>query len=117
MRHLNEFGHIFNSGTRSPLDTNTVYGRIVYEPEDMNQTETNRQYMIFREMGVQQDGPTISTSSTLSPYLDPGYGSNFGPELHGSENGEYAKKDPKHQPPGKFGHPVTSISPKQVCIP
>jgi hypothetical protein len=120
-RHLNEFGQILSTGTRSPEETDAVYGKVVtaefYNSDDINQTESINSVRLLKEIGLQQDGPTFATKSTSKPFIvsNPGFEPKFG-DIDNEEidDNVYSKIDPKHQPPGTFGSPYTSIGPKQV---
>jgi len=119
-RHLNQFGQIFSDGTRSPQEADTVYGRIIYKPEENNQTEDYSSVMFLEGKTLQRDGPTYATKTTTTPFIVPNLG--FGHKFDNNENEATdeeekiypKKKDPIHKPPGFFGTPYTSIGPKQV---
>ena len=78
-RHLNEYGQIMSAGTFSP-DENTVYGRVIYKPEDSNQTEGSINGM----KDLQDDGPNSSFKSTPKPVL--GYGQFFPSDPESNRN-------------------------------
>ncbi|CAG2176592.1 unnamed protein product, partial [Oppiella nova] len=63
-RHLGEFGHMMSAGTRSPMDSTTIYGKIVYNLDDNYTNSYNN------VLALQQDGPTGATLSTKSPPVE-----------------------------------------------